>query len=124
MPQDSDPFAIIAAPDVSQQTLSPNALRAIFSMRLNSWPSGEPIRVYVLRDTHPAHIKFCKQVLNIYPHQLRFAWDRQVFSGTSQAPRQVDSEEAMRIQVSLTPGAIGYLEGSMVNDSIRVIPIQ
>jgi ABC-type phosphate transport system substrate-binding protein len=93
-------------------------------MRLRSWPSGKPIQVYVLRDTHPTHIRFCKQVLNIFPHQLRFAWDRQVYSGTGQAPREVESVEEMRAQVAATPGALGYLQRSRVDDSVRVLPIQ
>jgi len=116
--------AIIASTEVTQTTLSRNALRAIFGMRLRSWPSGEPIQVFVLRDNHPLHIQFCKQMLNIFPHQLRFAWDRQVFSGTGQAPRLVDSIQEMHDKVAKTPGAIGYLARSRIDESVQVLPIE
>ncbi|MCP5419667.1 MAG: hypothetical protein H6970_04745 [Gammaproteobacteria bacterium] len=124
LPQDPDPLVVITSPDVVQQSLSPNALRAIFGMRLRSWPSGKPIQVFVLNETNPVHIQFCKQVLNIFPHQLRSSWDRQVYSGTGQAPREVESMEEMLAQVAATPGAIGYSERSRIDDSVRVLPIQ
>lgn len=105
---------------VSQQSLSVTTIRAIFGMRLRTWPNGRPIQVFVLYDEHPLHARFCKQVLNIFPHQLRLAWDRLVFSGTGQAPYQVSSEQEMRIRIAATPGAIGYLGENMINDSVRV----
>ncbi|NJN48296.1 MAG: hypothetical protein HC808_19490 [Candidatus Competibacteraceae bacterium] len=122
--QNEDSPTIIASTDVVQTTLSRNALRAIFGMRLRNWPSGEPVQVFVLSDNHPLHIRFCKQMLNIFPHQLRFAWDRQVFSGTGQAPRIVDSVQEMHNKVATTPGAIGYLVRSRIDESVRVLPIE
>ena len=93
-------------------------------MRLHAWPDGVPIKVFVLKDRDPIHIAFCKKVLNVFPHQLRWAWDRLVFSGTGQAPFQVDSEETMRAKVASTPGAIGYLKRTLINGSVRVLSIE
>lgn len=122
--QEADPVEVIVSTTVTERSLSSNALRAIFGMRLRNWPNGNRIRVFVLPDRNPTHVAFCKQLLNIYPHQLRLAWDRLVFSGTGQAPTEVDSEEEMRAWVATTPGAIGYLRRSLVNDSVRVLEIQ
>lgn len=117
-------FAVVANPGISEQTMSKNALRAIFGMRLQVWPDGNPIKVFVLPDDHPIHIDFSKEVINVFPYQLRAAWDRLVFSGTGQAPIEVRTEEEMRTQVAATPGAIGYLREAMVNDQIRVLQIK
>lgn len=106
------------------ESISRDALRAIFGMRLQSWRNDKPTRVFVLKDSHPLHQAFAKQVLNIYPHQLRLAWDRLVYSGTGQAPIQVDSEAEMLKRLKNTPGAIGYLSRSMVDDSVRTLEIQ
>ncbi len=122
--QGADSPVIIVSPQQTPQSVSTNALRAIFGMRLRNWPDQIPVHVFVLRDDNPTHSVFSKQILNIYPHQLRLAWDRLVFSGTGQAPTEVNSEEAMREQVAKTPGAIGYLPRSMVNDSVRILPVQ
>lgn len=106
------------------ESISRDALRAIFGMRLQSWRNNKPTRVFVLKDNHPVHQAFVKKVLNVYPHQLRLAWDRLVYSGTGQAPIQVDSEAEMLERLKDTPGAIGYLSGSMVDNSVRVLEIQ
>jgi len=115
---------IIANPAVDIDYLPRNALRAIFGMRLRAWPNNEAIRVFVLDDDNQAHARFAKKNLSIYPHQLRRAWDRLVYSGTGQAPIEVDSEEEMREAVASTPGAIGYLSREQVDDSVRVLEVR
>ncbi|MGR9114189.1 MAG: hypothetical protein ACU85E_00360 [Gammaproteobacteria bacterium] len=85
-------------------------LREIFFGRRTRWPDGSPLRVFVLPDQNPVHIKFAKEILGVYPYQLRSAWDRMVYSGTGTPPVVVDSLEQMQILITQTPGAIGYIE--------------
>ncbi|MGH8592045.1 MAG: hypothetical protein ACREXX_22850 [Gammaproteobacteria bacterium] len=129
-----------AGPAIARNTLS-----AIFGMRLRAWEDGSPIRVYVLPDNHAAHVMFCKQILGLFPHQYRTAWDRLVYSGTGQAPIEVaseeemrtrvagarsdtlivvDTEEEMRTKVAGTSGALGYLSRKMIDESVTALPIQ
>jgi ABC-type phosphate transport system substrate-binding protein len=115
---------IIANPNVDIDGLPRNALRAIFGMRLRAWPNNKAIRVFVLEDNDQVHTRFAKKNLSIYPHQLRRAWDRLVYSGTGQAPTEVGSEEEMRAAVASTPGAIGYLSKEQVDDSVRVLEVR
>lgn len=121
--QQEEPKVIINSGQLIE-SISRDALRAIFGMRLQSWRNNKPTRVFVLEDSHPLHQAFAKRVLNIYPHQLRLAWDRLIYSGTGQAPIQVDSEAEMLKRLKETPGAIGYLSSSMVDDSVRILEIQ
>ena len=122
--EEADAPVVIVSPQQTPQSISQNALRAIFGMRLRTWPDQTPVHVFVLPDDNPTHNAFTKQDLNVYPHQLRLAWDRLVFSGTGQAPTEVASEEEMRDKVAKTPGAVGYLRRSMVNDSVRILQVQ
>lgn len=122
--QESKSHTVVVHPSVGQHSVSVNAIRAIFGMRLRTWPDGTPTKVFVLRDDHPTHIAFSKETLNVFPHQLRMAWDRLVFSGTGQAPTEVDGEEEMRSKVASTPGAIGYLKKDMVNDDVHILEIK
>lgn len=89
--------------------LSREAIREIFFMRLNAWPDGSPIRVFVLPDNDPVHIQFSKEVLGVFPFQLRSAWDRMVYSGTGVAPTTVETQEEMKNRIQATPGGIGYI---------------
>ncbi|MGH8658110.1 MAG: substrate-binding domain-containing protein [Gammaproteobacteria bacterium] len=127
------------------ESIARNTLSAIFGMRLRTWEDGTPIRVYVLPDNHALHGMFCKQILGVFPHQYRSAWDRLVYSGTGQAPLEVASEEEMRARVAGTrgeapvvvvseeemrtrvagtSGAIGYLSRKMIDESVTVLPVR
>jgi ABC-type phosphate transport system substrate-binding protein len=85
-------------------------LREIFFARQTRWPDGEPIRAFVLPDQHPLHIRFSKEILGVYPYQLRAAWDRMIYSGTGVPPTVVETVEEMRSKIEQTPGGIGYFE--------------
>lgn len=115
---------VVVNPSVPVQTLDKSTLRAIMSMRLHAWGDGKPIRVFVLGDKNPLHQRFTREVLGLYPHRLRRAWDRLVYAGIGQAPTEVSDEQEMRQMVATTPGAIGYLEKDMIDDSVREITVE
>jgi len=119
-----DEISVIVNPSVNQVALSQNTLRAIFGMRMRVWPDGQPIRVFVLADDDPLHIRFCKTVLQVFAHQMRSAWDRGVFSGTGQAPTLVGSELELVQLVASTPGGIGYAMGSSIDDRMVELDVR
>lgn len=114
----------IAAPASGDNIIPRSTLRAIFGMRMHKWPDGTPVRVFVFKDDAPEHDAFSKQVLQVFPHQLRQSWDRLVFSGLGQYPEQVSSVQEMLDRVAATPGAIGYLRASEVNHNVRILKIR
>ena len=124
MPAENRPVVIVNSETVSKLLLSQNALSAIFGMRLRKWEDGSPIKVFVLPDDNLLHVEFSKYILHVFPYQLRAAWDRFVFSGTGEEPVKVMSEQQMRDLVGSTPGAIGYLRGSMIDDTVKAIAFE
>ena len=118
-----DVFPIINARN-NQTDVSRNGLSAIFKMRLNQWKDGSIVTVFVLKDDNPLHKKFSKLVLNVFPHQLRRAWNRAVFSGSGQAPNVLDNKNEMIKKISNTPGAIGYLSPTDINEDIKILNIR
>lgn len=99
-------------------------MRAIYSKRLHQWPDGTRVQVYALPDNRPVHDRFCKSKLNIFPHQMRKVWDRMIYSGTGQAPIQVDSEIEMVTTVSSISGAVGYVSSNLVNKTVKAIDVE
>ena len=120
----SDAVDLVVNQAVPADTLSRSTVRSIFSMRMTSWPNGMPIQVFVLGDKSALHADFSKQILGVFPHQLRRAWNRQIFAGTGQAPAKLESEEEMRDMVAKTPGAIGYISEEKLNEQIRKIAVE
>lgn len=115
---------LIVHPGVEQTLTEREKVRALFSMRLRRWPDGTPVRVFVLPDQDPTHRKFSKAELGVFPHQLRRAWDRAVFSGTGQAPTEVLNEAEMLERVAVTPGAVGYVSDRVGDRRVRFVPVE
>ena len=123
LPASAD-HVLVANTSVDVESLSLNTTRLLFSMQLPQWPDGSAVRVFVLPDNHPGHRAFSKDLLSLYPRQLRRVWDRQLYSGTGQAPQTVADEEAMRRAVANTPGAIGYLSREKIDDTVNELPLR
>lgn len=122
---ENDPQVVaITSASFDPGIVSRNVLRAIYVMRLNKWNDGTPIKVFVLDDSTALHEAFSKEVLQFFPRQLRQAWDSQVFSGLGQYPERVDSEPEMLAKVKLTPGSIGYISKSEVDEDVRILQIE
>lgn len=113
---------VVANANGTDTEISRNEARLFFTMRLQYWPNKRPVTVFVLPDDDPLHIAFAKTILGLFPYQLRRVWDRQLFSGTGQAPIQVANEDEMLRRVATTPGAIGYLE--LPPGDARILPIR
>ncbi|MDP1558799.1 MAG: hypothetical protein Q8K59_04545 [Nitrosomonas sp.] len=122
--QASGHYQVVTHPEIEEKSISVNLLRAIFSMRLRTWSNGKMIKVFVLSDDDQLHQEFSKEKLNVFPYQLRLAWDRLVFSGTGQAPINVHSQEEMLAKVASMPGAIGYLKTTYINGDVHVLQIR
>jgi len=122
----AEPVEVIANTVTPVRDLSRATLRAIFSMRLRQWPDGTAITVFVLPDRNETHRAFCTQLLRVYPYVLRDTWDRQVFTGTGQAPIQVASQQELERMVGLVRGSIGYAvkNGSTPHEIERIKNIE
>ncbi|MBV1876777.1 MAG: hypothetical protein KUG79_03950 [Pseudomonadales bacterium] len=99
------------------------SVRAMYSMRMRTWPDGSPLTVYVLLDDDPLHQQFCRDTLGILPFHLRRSWDRLIFSGKGQPPIAVKNMQEMKQKISETPGAIGYITGDQVDASVTILKI-
>lgn len=96
-------------PSVSESGLTISQLRHIYTMRQTQWLDGQRITVFVLPRHHELHLKFSKEVLEMYPYQLDRIWNKLTYSGLGVAPITVVSPEALINAVRNTPGAIGYV---------------
>ena len=99
-------------------------LRAIFTMKKRLWSDGQPVQVYVLTPEQDSHREFCKQVLGVFPRQLQSIWHRLVYSGTGEAPIELNSEQEMLEVISSTKGAIGYIQQEQDHEQITILNIR
>lgn len=112
---------IIVNVSVPERQYTMHELQSIFARQRSIWSNGEKIQVFVLADDNPVHREFTKTRLNMFPHQFRRIWDRLLFSGTGQPPRQVASIEEMIERISTVPNSIGYAGSAPENKNIRIL---
>lgn len=114
---------VIVNDSITAESISQSALRAVFTARLQSL-SGERLELFVLDYDHSTHSQFCRQILEVFPYQLRDAWNRATFSGTGNWPTVLGSEAQMLRRVSRTSGAIGYLSEPVDHPGVQVLIIE
>ena len=113
---------LVVNSSVPISSLSATEARNIFTMRTQQWPDGQPIKVFVLNDDNSLHKQFSKENLRVFPYKLRRIWDRNIYSGTGNAPITLDSEEEMIEVISTLAGSIGYANKG--GENVRLIKIQ
>lgn len=94
-----------------------STLRAIFSGRMQRWPNGMHIKVFVLPQDNELHQTFCRKMLRTFPYTLQRQWDQQTFTGSGVAPTEISTSYQLREKVSRTPGAIGYGRRNIASDN-------
>jgi len=106
----SHSIQVIVNKTIEVSSLKTVQLRRIYSMRQLRWADNSAIVVYVLPSQHLIHKKFSKDVLHIFPYQLDRIWNKLTFSGLGVAPLLVKTQADLLHAVSITPGAIGYVD--------------
>lgn len=106
----ADSVSLVVNDDVEIEHISFDELRAVFGLRQLFWSEGVPAIVYVLDGD--SHRLFCRDVLKVYPHQLKKGWDRMEYTGRASIPQVVESEYELLELVGKTPGSIGYISSS------------
>ncbi|HEX2547565.1 MAG TPA: hypothetical protein VHL79_21960 [Ramlibacter sp.] len=72
-------------------------------------------------EASPLYAEFYRKATGRDVAQVKATWARLVFSGKAQAPRQLADSAAVRRAVAADPKAIGYIEKSAVDNSVKVI---
>ena len=73
-------------------------------------PEGSPLRA-----------EFCKKVLEKTPAQVEAIWSKIVFTAKGKAPKEYKTSAEIKKAVSDNVNAIGYIEKSAVDDSVKVV---
>lgn len=69
----------------------------------------------------PLYAEFYRKATGRDVAQVKATWARLVFSGKAQAPRQAGDSAAVKKAVAADPKAVGYIEKSAVDASVKVL---
>jgi ABC-type phosphate transport system substrate-binding protein len=112
-------LVVIVHADREEQLGRPE-IAQIYLKKRRFWANGEGI-VPVNRDSgSEARELFVRRIFGDQARQLGRYWNRQYFQGVL-PPATLASDKAVKRFVAGEPRAIGYIDGDLVDDSVRAV---
>ena len=101
--------------------LRPDQVAAIFLGQTARFPDGLEAVPLDQRIGSPLRDDFYARVTNKSPVLLKAHWSKMVFTGRGQPPAELHDSTAVRRKVADDPEAIGYIERSALDASVRPV---
>jgi ABC-type phosphate transport system substrate-binding protein len=101
--------------------LSSDHIAKIFLGKINTYPGGGNAVPVDQPEGSVARDEFYIKVAHKSAAQLTAYWAKVIFTGDGYPPRLLDGNSSVKRIVAGNPNAIGYIEKSLVDSSVRVI---
>jgi ABC-type phosphate transport system substrate-binding protein len=72
-------------------------------------------------ESSPIRADYYKRLTGRDPAQIKAMWARLTFTGKGQSPKELPDSSAVKKAVAADPKAIGYIEKSAVDSSVKVL---
>ena len=101
--------------------LSAEQTGRIFLGKVNAFPGGGHALPFDQPEGAPIRDEFYSRVLSKSAAQLTAYWAKMVFTGDGFPPKLINGNAAVKHAVSGNPDAIGYIDRSAVDGSVKVV---
>jgi hypothetical protein len=91
-----------------------------FLGKLDAFPDGATA-VPLDLPKGPIREEFYLKVTGKNPSQVKAYWAKQMFTGSGQPPKEIESSTDLIDLIAKNPNLVGYVEKSKVNASVKVL---
>ncbi len=114
---------VVMVVSAKNPTASLNAEQAgdIFLSSGASFPGGGKAMPVDLAEGSPQRDEFYSKTVGKSPAQVKAYWAKIVFTGTGRPPKALSDNAAVKKLVADNPSAIGYIDKSAVDASVKVV---
>lgn len=116
----AEPLAIIVSSKNANASISNDLAEKLFLGKLDAFPDGSTA-VPLDLPKGPVREEFYLKVTGKNPSQVKAYWAKQVFTGSGQPPKEVESSTDLVDLIAKNPNLVGYVEKSKVNSSVKVL---
>jgi ABC-type phosphate transport system substrate-binding protein len=102
-------------------SLSKNEIVDIFLGKASRFPDGRAAVPVDQVEGSPERDEFYLRFAGKSAAQLKAHWSKIIFTGRGQPPMEVASGAEVKKYLARNPGAIGYIEATLVDASVRVV---
>jgi ABC-type phosphate transport system substrate-binding protein len=102
-------------------TLTMSQVADIFFGKTSRFPNG--VQAFPVDQAEGSAVRdeFYGKVAGKTAAQIKAYWSKIIFTGRGQPPPSVSNSIEMKKRISDNPAAIGYIDRSLVDDSVRVV---
>lgn len=120
-PAQAGDLLVVVGSHSTVSTLDKTQVRNIFLGKISSYPNGQAAIPVDQPESSPLREAFYQKVTKLSVAEAKARWAQLAFTGRGEPPRVAnDSKEIKRI-LNSTPGAIGYIDQSDLDDSVRIV---
>ncbi len=116
-------FVVVVNKRNPVHSMESSDVKKIFLGKKIFWPTGEGIDVFLQADGD-THRSFVLEILHKSPRQLSMYWKQELFSGTGSPPKEFPDSQSVKNAVAENPKAIGYIDASQLDDSVRGVRVE
>lgn len=113
--------AVIVNSKSPTASMTADQVAGIFLGKSNTLPSGATAAAVDQAESAAVREHFYTKVTGKQAAQVKAAWSRIVFSGKGTPPKELGSSAEVKKFVAANPDAIGYIEKSAVDGSVKVV---
>jgi ABC-type phosphate transport system substrate-binding protein len=108
---------IVVIVNPASPPLSKVQIADIYLARINTWtPIDQAVGSLI-------YTEFYKRATGRDAAQVKAIWSKILFTGRGVPPKQLLDSDAVKKAVAANPRAVGYIEKSAVDDSVKVVPL-
>lgn len=112
--------AVIANKSVPDNSVTSAQLAEIFMLNKKTWGDGSKIVVFDLKVKEGTTEKFYESLGKLHT-DFKKMWMKLQLTGEGSAPAALASEEEVLSKVASTPGAVGFVNSSKANNTVKVL---
>jgi ABC-type phosphate transport system substrate-binding protein len=116
----ADVVAVVSSSS-SITALSDAQLAEIFLGKVSRAPNGMRIVPIDQAEDSVEREQFYARIAGRSAAQMKSYWSKIIFTGRGQPPQAINNVVELRRRIAGDPSAIGYIEASQVDDSLRVV---
>jgi len=122
--EETKEYQVIIHTDNPVVEMSAKDIAKLFLRKIKRWDHDKLALPVDLRADHPARVAFTTHVHNKSVSAIQSYWQRMIFSGRGEPPREVGDEAEALAYVRANAGAIGYVSGDTpLGAGVKVLKI-
>lgn len=99
-------------------------LADLYLGRTSRFPDGAAARPIDQDAGSPSRTAFYDTYLGRSEAEIKAHWSKIIFTGRGRPPKAVANDEKVKELVAADPEAVGYIDGRLIDDSVRVVRVE